>query len=153
MVCSQSHEGNSMVILWLELLFFLSNIFIILGSLVGAWFDETNVKEPKAADLILIKDYRNSPTRKDPGIHIFTLQGYEMLHWGDRLSLPGVDPEAVKSWNIGDLKPVEMIESSNKIAIEDEAAEDDVEEEGGDDDEIQVYGDETALNAETDDNF
>lgn len=76
-----------------------------------------------------------------------------MLHWGDRLSLPGVDPEAVKSWKIGDLKPVEMIESSNKIAIEDEAAEDDVEEEGGDDDEIQVYGDETALNAETDDNF
>lgn len=92
MVCSQSHEGNSMVILWLELLFFLSNIFIILGSLIGAWFDETNVKEPKASDKILIKDYRNcDKSRKNPGLHIFSLQGFEQLQWGNRLELPGVD--------------------------------------------------------------
>lgn len=78
LACSQSYEGNSMVILWLELLFFLSNIFIILGSLIGAWFDETDVREPKTADKILVKDFRkDNEKRRNPSIHIFSLQGYE----------------------------------------------------------------------------
>lgn len=76
-----------MVILWLELLFFMSNIFVILGSLIGAWFDETNVKEPKTSDKILIKDGRKD--EKNPSIHIFSLQGFEQYTWwGGRMKLP-----------------------------------------------------------------
>ena len=157
-VCSQSHEGNSMVILWLELLFFLTNIFIILGSLFGAWFDETNVKEPKTSDKILVKDFRNcGANRKSPGLHIFSLQGFEQLHWGKRIELPGVDAKYIESWKVGDLKPVKLIENENKIAheIEEDNSEEEAEKiydemngdgqeeyDGGDD--IQTYGEEGA---------
>lgn len=122
MVCSQSHEGNSMVILWLELLFFLSNIIILTGSIIGAWFDETNVHEPKDSDKILVKDYRKG---EKPSIHIFSLQGYEVLPWGDRMKFGDDqvdDNGATKAWKIKDLKPV--VE-----AVNDEAAEPQGEEE------------------------
>lgn len=129
-VCSQSHEGNSMVILWLELLFFLANIFIIFGSLVGAWFDETNVREPKTSDKIILKDFRGK--KKHAKIHIFSLQGLELMPWGKRFELPGIEKGDTDSWPITDLEPVEK--KTQDAAINDEAAEvSETEHEGGED--------------------
>lgn len=68
-VCSQSIEGNSIIILWLELLFFLSNIFIVFVSLVGSMLASANVKEAKSADKLLVFDKREGKTTQ----HIFSL--------------------------------------------------------------------------------
>ena len=57
-VCSQSTEGNSIIILWLELLFFLSNIFIVFVSLVGSMLSQANVREAKSSDKLLVFDER-----------------------------------------------------------------------------------------------
>ena len=45
-----------MVILWLELIFFMANIIVVFTSLVGIVLSQSHVKEPKNSDKILIKD-------------------------------------------------------------------------------------------------
>jgi hypothetical protein len=69
MICSQSKEGNSVVILWLELLFFFGNVCVVLVSLVGTVFSPSNVREPKSADKILLRDTKEGKS----SFHIFSL--------------------------------------------------------------------------------